>query len=138
MLNKNPNSYNIEKNFKCSIVISTFSEHITIFQILSIDIWQLKCQQRQTNKTKRWQTFFLQTFQNSQIFLPHSSERSLWNQKLLFSIFSQTFLELIFTTKINTMLLSGQLFCLLAVRKILRILYVWTVKILFTNKRILT
>ena len=39
--------YNIEKNFKCNTVISTCSDHITIFQILSTDIWQLRCQQRQ-------------------------------------------------------------------------------------------
>ena len=67
--------------------------------------------------------FLLHTFQKSQIFLPHPAERShfeikscSYNRKFsqveLFSIFSQTFLELIFATKIKTMLLkqSGVLF----------------------------
>ena len=33
----------LSTNFKYSTVISTFSEHITIFRTL--DFWQLKCQQ---------------------------------------------------------------------------------------------
>ena len=128
MLNKNTNCYNIEKNFKYSTVTSTFSEHITIFRTLSIDIWQLKCQQRQTNKTKSDNLFFLQNFQNYQIFLPHPSEETTLKSKVaptnhnssafllhtsktfsnveLFYIFSHNFLELIFTTKIKTMLLK--------------------------------
>ena len=40
-------NFNIEKNFKYSTVISMFSEHINMFRTLSIDIWQLKCKQRQ-------------------------------------------------------------------------------------------
>ena len=62
MLNKNADCYNIEKNFKYSCIISTFSEHITIFRILSIHIWQVKCQQRQTNKTKNGELFFCKLF----------------------------------------------------------------------------
>ena len=58
MLNKYANCYNIEKNFKYSTVVSTFSEHITIFRKLSIDIWQ----QRQTNKTKNGELFFCKIF----------------------------------------------------------------------------
>ena len=62
MFNKNANCYNIEKNFKYSTVISTFTEHITIFRTLSINIWQLKCQQWQTNKTKNGKLFFCTLF----------------------------------------------------------------------------
>ena len=62
MLNNNANYYNIEKNFKYSTVISTFSEHIIVFRTLSIDIWQLKCQQRQENKTKNKELVYLQSF----------------------------------------------------------------------------
>ena len=57
MLNKNANCYNIEKHFKYNTVITTFSEHITIFRTLSIYNWQLKCQQRQTNKTNNGKLF---------------------------------------------------------------------------------
>ena len=114
MLNKNANYYNIEKNFKYSTRISTFSEHITI-QTLSVDILQLKFQQRQ----KKWLTFI------TNFLLSNFSSfwlKPLWNQKLLlltatvrcsafsnvelFNIFSQTFLELIFSAKIKTMLLK--------------------------------
>ena len=125
MLNKNANCYNIEKNFKYSTVISTFSEHITIFQTLSIDIWQLKCQQRHTNKTKNGNVFFCKLFRiikflfvillrkttleskvastnrNSSTFLLHTSK--IFYNVELFSNFSRTFLELIFATKIKTM-----------------------------------
>ena len=57
MLNKNANCYNIEKYFKYSTVVNTFSEDITIFRTLSIYIWQLNCQERQTNKTKNCKLF---------------------------------------------------------------------------------
>ena len=62
MLNKNTNCYNIETNFKYSSVISTFSEHITILRTLPIDIWELKCQQRQINTTKNGKLFFCKLF----------------------------------------------------------------------------
>ena len=112
MLNKNANCYNIEKNFKCSTVIITFSEHITNFRS---DIWQLKCQQRQTNKTKNGKLilcklfriiqFFLlfllrkaslvskvaATNRNSSAYLLHTSKTFFYVE--LFFIFSQTFLE---------------------------------------------
>ena len=124
MLNKNANCYNIENNFKYSTVISTFSEHITNFGILSIDIWQLKCQQRQTNKAKKMANFAeLSNFSTSSFW-----GKPLWNQKLLllnvtarlpfytlvrpfptlscFPIFFINFLELIFASKIKTMLLK--------------------------------
>ena len=52
----------LRKNFKNCTVMSTFSEHITIFGTLSIDIWQLKCQQRQTNKTKNDDIFIFAHF----------------------------------------------------------------------------
>ena len=41
-----------------------FSEHINMFRTLSIDIWQLKCKQRQT-------------FQNDQIFVHHPSSTQI-------------------------------------------------------------
>ena len=49
----------LRKKFKCSTVISVFSEHIIIFRTISIDIWQLKCQQRNENiiselKSRKW------------------------------------------------------------------------------------
>ena len=65
MLNKNANCYNIEKNFK----YSTVSQNITIFRTLSIDIWQLKCQLRQTNKTKNGKLSFYKLFRIITVFL---------------------------------------------------------------------
>ena len=112
MLNKNATCYNIEKNFKYRPVISTFSEHITIFRTSSIDIWQLKYQQRQTNKTKNGKLFvckFLRiikffffillrkatleskvapTNRNSSAFLLHTSK--IFYNVELFSIFFRT------------------------------------------------
>ena len=80
MLTKNANCYNIDENFKYSTVISTFSEYITIFRTLSIDIWQLKCQWRQTKQ-------ILQKMANFSELLNFSSSSflgdPLWNQKLL-------------------------------------------------------
>ena len=125
MLNKTAIYYNIELNFKYITVISTFSEHITIFRTLSIDIWQLKCQQRQTNKTKI-SNFFSANFselanfssspfwekplwnqsgstnRNSSAFLLHTS-KTFFNVKL-FSIFPKTFLELIWPTMVTTLM----------------------------------
>ena len=69
MLNKNANCYNIEKNFKYrTVIIITYSEYITIFRTLSIDIWQLKYQQRQTNKTKNDELFFCKLFRMIKFF----------------------------------------------------------------------
>ena len=65
------------------------------------------------------------TIRNSSALLLHTSETC--SNVELSSIFSQTFLELLFVTKIKTMLLKQS-----AVNKILRILCVWTLKILFT------
>ena len=62
MLNKNTNLCNIEKKFKYSTVVSTFTEHIIIFWTLSIDIGQLKYQQRKTNKTKNGELFCCKFF----------------------------------------------------------------------------
>ena len=129
MLNKNANCYNIEIKFKYSTLIhGTFSEHITIFLTLSIDIWQIKCQQRQTNKTKYgklfvWELFRINKFfflillrkatlesnvastnHNRSAFLLHPSKT--FSNIGLFSIFSQTFLELIFAIQIKPMLLK--------------------------------
>ena len=111
MLNKDSNCYNIEKNFKYSTVISTFSEHITIFRTLSIDIWQLKCQQRQTNKTKYDKLFQCKLFRIVKFFFLMLLSKATLESKVaptnrnssafqlhrcktfeLFFIFSQTFL----------------------------------------------
>ena len=129
MLNKNANCYNIEKNFKFSTVISKFIEHITMFRTLSIDIWQLKCpQQQQTNKTKNVTLFFCKLFRIIKLFFlillriatlelkVASTKRNIsafllytsktFSNDELFSIFSQTFLKLTFSTKIKTMFLK--------------------------------
>ena len=122
MLNKNANCYNIEKNFKYNTVIKTFSKHITIFRTLSIDIWQLKCQQGQANKPKKIsKLFFCKFFRIITFFFPILLRKATLESKSkafllqtsktcsnveLFSIFSQTFLELIFATKMKTMLLE--------------------------------
>ena len=133
----------INKNIYTT-VISTFSEHITIFRTLSIDIWQLKCQQRQTKNVKKvcklyriMKFFFLillrkatleskiaPTNRNSSAFLLYTSKTFLNAE--LFSIFSQTFLELIFATKIKIMKQSAVLFT--SCQKKLRILCVWIPK----------
>ena len=98
---------------KYSTVISTFSEHITIFRIHSI-----KCQQRKKGKKNcELFLFFLillreaileskvaPTNHNSSAFVLHTSKT--FSKVELFSIFSQTFLELIFATEIKTMLLQ--------------------------------
>ena len=132
MLNKNANYYNIEKNFKNSTVISKFSENISIFETLSIDIWQLKFQQRQTNKTKKKQTFIGKLFRINKFFFVNLLREDTLESKLaltnrnslafllynsntfynvdLFSIFSQTFLELIFATKLKQCCWNNQLF----------------------------
>ena len=68
----------LSKNYKYSTVIRTFSEHIANFPTLLIDIWQLKCPQRRTNKIKNGD-LFLETFLNYQIFL----REAIWNRKLL-------------------------------------------------------
>ena len=120
MLKKIQNVIILSTNFKYSAVISTFSEHITIFRTL--DFWQLKCQQRQTSETKNWKLFFCKFFllillrkatleskvfplnRNSLAFLLHTSKT--FSNVELFSIFSHTLLELIFATKIRAMLMK--------------------------------
>ena len=122
MLNKNANCYNIENNFKYRTVISTFSEHITIIRTFSIDIWQLKCQPRQTNKTKNSKLFSIIKFFffvllrkaaleskvaptncNSLAFLLHTGKT--FSNVELFSIFLQSFLELILMTQFPLIML---------------------------------
>ena len=145
MHNKNANCYNIEKNFKYSTVISTFSEHITIYRTLSIDIWQLK------HKKQKMANFFSANFSELSNFSKFSSlffwEKPLWNQKLLlltatawrssytlvraFPLFSPPNIKTMFLKQSAVLFSSCQ-------KKIFRILCVWTLKILFTNKRILT
>ena len=155
MLNKNANCYNIEKNFKYSTVINKYVQW-RYYNFPNTFNWYLTTQMSiMTNKTKNGKAFFSKLFRitkffffilrrestleskvaptkrNSSTFLLHSTKT--FSNVELFSIFSQTILELIFATKIKT----NQLFCLPTVKKILHILYVWTLKILFMNKRIL-
>ena len=90
-----------------------YSEHITIFQTLSVDIWQLICQQTINRKWRfrcfYWIYLFIYNLQNSQVFLPYPLKRIYFliksvptnskNRRLcktctnvdLFSVFSQTF-----------------------------------------------
>ena len=120
----------LRKILKYSTVISTFSEHITIFRTLSIDIWQLKCQKNRKQIKQKMKNFFffcklfwiikffflillrdaileakvVPTNRNSSAFLLHTSKT--FSNFELFSISSQlqTFWQLIFATKIKTML----------------------------------
>ena len=157
MLNKNSNCYNIENNFKYlyNTAISTFSEHITIFQTLSIGIWQLKCQQRQTNETKNDEDFSANFSELSSFSSSPFWEKTLWNQKLLLltatarrscytlvrpfpTLSCFPFFHKLFWNEFSLCCWNNQLFCLPNVKKILRILCEWTLKILFRNKRILT
>ena len=144
MLNKNANCYNIEKNFKYNTVVLQFSAHFElIFDNSNVNNDK---QIKQTNgklffcKLLRIIKFFflillreatleskvVSTNRNSSAFLLPTSE-TISNVEL-FSIFLQTFLKQCY----------WQLFCWSAVKKILRILCVWTLKILYTIKRILT
>ena len=122
MLNKNANCYNIENNFKYSTVISTFSEHIKIFWTLSIVNKDKQIKQKMANfffckLFKIIKFFFLillrkvaleskvaYTNCNSSAFLLQTSK--IFSNAELFSTFLQTFLKLIFATKIKTMLLK--------------------------------
>ena len=122
MLNKNTNCYNIEHNFKYSTVISTFSEHIKIFWTLSIVNKDKQIKQKMANfffckLFKIIKFFFLillrkvaleskvaYTNCNSSAFLLQTSK--IFSNAELFSTFLQTFLKLIFATKIKTMLLK--------------------------------
>ena len=105
-----------------------FSEHITIFRIFSINIWLLKYQQRQINKTKNFKFFSVNFSKLSKFSSLSFWEKPFWNEKLLlltatawrscyvlvrpftmlscFPFFSEIFLELIFTSKIKTIFLK--------------------------------
>ena len=100
-------------NMNMSTLISTFSEHITTFRTLSIDTWQLKCQERQTNKTTNGKLLLGKLFRiikfyfvillreatleskvaatnrNNSAFLLHTSKT--FSKVELFSIFTETF-----------------------------------------------
>ena len=102
-----------------------------------------------------WICLFIYNLQNYQFFLPPPSKRNHFEIKSccyqpqkpafllntsktcsnvkLFSIFRQTFFGTNFRDQNNK-----QLFCGPAVKKILRILCVWTLEMLYSNKRILT
>ena len=102
MLNKNANYNNIEKIFKYCTVLCMFSDHNTIFRMLSVYIFQLKCKQRQTNTTEK-DLFFLLTLRevslesklfptnrNRSAFLFHIS-KTFSNVKLFSNIFTKFF-----------------------------------------------
>ena len=122
---------NIEKNVKYSTVISTFSERkIVIFP--NIFKWYLTTTTKK-KKQKSGELLFCKLFTIIKFFFLKLLREAILESKVapakhnnsafllrpsktfsnveLFSIFSETFLELIFATKIKTMLL----FCLPAV-----------------------
>ena len=129
MLNKIAHCYDIEKNFK----YSTFNWYLTT---------RMSTTTNRQNKSELFSPYFSEItnyssssfwgikscfyHRNSSAFLLHNSK--IFSNVKLFSIFSQTFLELISAGWNNSP----------AVKKILRILCVWTLKMLYTNKRILT
>ena len=108
------NYYNIEKNFKYNTAISTFSDHFTIFWMLSIDIWQFSVNNYKQIKQKMANFSFCKIFRiikffflillrrttleskvaptnrNISIFLLHTSSKTFSNVEL-FLIFSQYF-----------------------------------------------
>ena len=83
LLNKNVNCYNIEKNFKCNTVISTFCDHITIFRTRSIDIWQLNVNNDKQKKRNNGEFFFANFSKLPNFSCSFLWEKPLWNQKLL-------------------------------------------------------
>ena len=127
MLNRNANCYNIEKNFKYSTVISTFSEHIIIFRTLSIDIWQLKCQQRQTKNglsdfieficlfiiCRIIKFFFVillrEATLESKVVSTNLNSSAFLFQRWVVVHFLQTFLEIIYATTIQRKYWNNQL-----------------------------
>ena len=107
MLNKIAHCYDIEKNFK----YSTFNWYLTT---------RMSTTTNRQNKSELFSPYFSEItnyssssfwgikscfyHRNSSAFLLHNSK--IFSNVKLFSIFSQTFLELIFATKIKTMLLK--------------------------------
>ena len=151
MLNKNANCYNIEKNFKVrSVSMLQFFEH---FQLIIDNSNINNDKQIKQKKANFFSANFSALSKFSSSFL---WDKPIWNQKLLllaakaqhtlvrsfttlscFLFFTNIF-GINFLDPIKTMLLNSQLFRWPAVKKILHILCVWTLKILFANKRILT
>ena len=117
-------SYKISINY-CAIktAISTFSEHIIIFRTLSIDIWQFKCQQTTNKKWRaRFYWIYLQNYKTLKSKPVH-----------FFTNFFGTNFRDQNTNNVN----ETTSFLLTSCQKILRILCVWTLKILYLNKWIL-
>ena len=131
------------------ILICTFSEHITNFRTLSID---------KTNKTKNGELFFCKLFRiwwflillrkanlelkvgstnrNSPAFLLHNS-KTFFNFEVFLIFFTNCFgTNFRHQNKYN---FGKTISCFVyqLSKKILHILCVWTLKILYTNKRIL-
>ena len=139
--NKNANCYNIEKTFKYNTVVSAFSEHITIFRTLSNYIWQLKCQQRQINKWKNPEFFFWKLFRIIKFFFLILLIGTTLESKVACCTLVRPvptlncfpFFKSFFGNNFRDQNKNNQLFCWPAVKKILRILCVWSLKILFTN-----
>ena len=103
-----------------------------------------------TSDKQKMADLFIYNLQNYQTILPHPSKRNHFGIKkcscqpqkttfllntsetrsnvVLFSIFIQTFLELIFASRIKTMLLNTPDVLLTSCQKIMLILCVWTLK----------
>ena len=112
--NSNVNNATQIKQKKASFFSANFSE---LSKFSSLSFWQNPC----------WKSKLPPTNNNRSAFLS------------CFPVFSQTFLKLIFGYQNkNNVVETVSCFVLAAVKKILCILCVWTLKILYTNKRILT
>ena len=83
MLNKNANCYNIEKNFKYSTVICTFSEHITISEHFQLIFDNSNVNNDKQIKQKKPKNFCCNFSELSNFSFSSFWGKTLWNQKLL-------------------------------------------------------
>ena len=145
MRNKNANCSNIEKNFKYNtVIIITLSDHITIFRILSIDIWQLKCQQTTNKLNKNMVNVFLHkiikffflfllredTLESKVVTTNSNSSAFLlptFSTSSCFPFFHNIFLELIIAFKIKRKLLKQSAVLFTSCQK--NIAYIWCLNI---------
>ena len=97
--------------------------------VLNTYIWKLKCQQRQTNKTK------IKTNLVCKLFFPNSTEKPL---SKIAPANSNSSAFLFGATKMKIIMLRQPAVLFTNCQKILLISCVWTLKILYTNKRTLT
>ena len=145
----------LSKTLNTALSISTFSEHITIFRTLSIDIWHFKSQKptKQNGGSglieficlfiicRTIKFFFLNLMREATLeskavpTISHSSEFLL---NSVFNFITHIFGNKFSQPKYKQCYWNNQLFCWPAVKKWLRSLCVWTLKILYSNKWILT